>query len=187
MKKKSFMGLVIVATISILICLFGFMRLQAQVKTTNQTDASVEVATSSSSEDQVKLKSYTVQKGDTLASVAEICKLSINELAKLNDISVTKVLKPGQKIKVPADQYDKLMKSHEKDSTSSESSTESSADLTESTETISSAEVMASSEEVPAYSAESVYTEPSVDVANSTPESAAVEGTPEATPAVQAQ
>lgn len=49
-----------------------------------------------------KVESYKVQRGDTLYSIATQSKISLSELASLNDMSVNSGLMAGQSIKVPA-------------------------------------------------------------------------------------
>ncbi len=47
------------------------------------------------------LKSYTVKKGDTLFSLAKSCKMTVDELRKINNMADKDVLCLGQKIKLP--------------------------------------------------------------------------------------
>lgn len=64
-------------------------------------------------------KDYTVQKGDSLWSVSEKFGITVNDLAKANNISTSAVLNVGQKLKVPVinvpikstpgDQYGELL------------------------------------------------------------------------------
>ncbi|ENW05695.1 LysM peptidoglycan-binding domain-containing protein [Acinetobacter beijerinckii] len=58
----------------------------------------------------VKTENYTVQRGDTLSSIATKSKLSLNELAELNNIKSNSGVRLGQTLKIPAgstvpDQY----------------------------------------------------------------------------------
>ena len=64
-------------------------------KVTNRID-SVKV------EPAYKVESYKVQRGDTLYSIAAQSKISLSELANLNDLSTNSGLMIGQSIKVPA-------------------------------------------------------------------------------------
>ncbi|MFN5182139.1 MAG: LysM peptidoglycan-binding domain-containing protein [Bacteroidota bacterium] len=48
-----------------------------------------------------KKKVHVVKKGDTLSKIARIYKVSINTIAKMNGIPVTKVLRLGQKLIIP--------------------------------------------------------------------------------------
>ena len=50
----------------------------------------------------VKTESYTVQRGDTLYSIASQSKMAMSELAELNNISANSGLRIGQSIKIPA-------------------------------------------------------------------------------------
>ena len=50
----------------------------------------------------VKTESYTVQRGDTLYSIASQSKMAMSELAELNSISANSGLRIGQSIKIPA-------------------------------------------------------------------------------------
>lgn len=49
-----------------------------------------------------KTESYKVQRGDTLYSIANQSKISLSELAELNDLSNTSGLRVGQTIQIPA-------------------------------------------------------------------------------------
>ncbi len=49
-----------------------------------------------------KTESYKVQRGDTLYSIAAQSKISLTELAELNDLSNSSGLRVGQSIKIPA-------------------------------------------------------------------------------------
>lgn len=49
-----------------------------------------------------KVENYTVQRGDTLYSIATQAKISLTELASLNNIASNKGLQAGQTLKVPA-------------------------------------------------------------------------------------
>lgn len=49
----------------------------------------------------IKTENYKVQSGDTLYSIAAKSKMSLNELAELNKLSIAKGLMVGQSIKVP--------------------------------------------------------------------------------------
>lgn len=44
---------------------------------------------------------YTVQPGDTLDSIAKLFIVSKDEIMKLNGLSSTDSVKPGQKLKIP--------------------------------------------------------------------------------------
>jgi LysM repeat protein len=44
---------------------------------------------------------YTIQQGDTLWEIAEKYDVTVAEIKKLNNITNTQRLKPGQKIKIP--------------------------------------------------------------------------------------
>ncbi|WOE31783.1 MULTISPECIES: LysM peptidoglycan-binding domain-containing protein [unclassified Acinetobacter] len=64
--------------------------------TLNESNSKVEV--------NRKVESYTVQRGDTLYSVANATNISIAELASLNNLSTSQGLLAGQVIKVPVTQ-----------------------------------------------------------------------------------
>lgn len=51
----------------------------------------------------MQTEQYTVQRGDTLSSVAQQTKLSIAELASLNGLSTQQGLRVGQQLKIPVD------------------------------------------------------------------------------------
>lgn len=53
-------------------------------------------------EPQFKIESYKVQRGDTLYSIASQSKMSLSELADLNNLSTNSGLQVGQSIKIPA-------------------------------------------------------------------------------------
>ncbi len=53
-------------------------------------------------EAQFKVESYKVQRGDTLYSIASQSKMSLSELADLNNLSTNSGLQVGQSIKIPA-------------------------------------------------------------------------------------
>ncbi|MDH1800550.1 LysM peptidoglycan-binding domain-containing protein [Acinetobacter johnsonii] len=53
-------------------------------------------------EPQFKVESYKVQLGDTLYSIASQSKMSLSELADLNNLSTNSGLQVGQSIKIPA-------------------------------------------------------------------------------------
>ena len=53
-------------------------------------------------EPQFKVESYKVQRGDTLYSIASQSKMSLSELADLNNLSTNSGLQVGQSIKIPA-------------------------------------------------------------------------------------
>jgi len=53
-------------------------------------------------EPQFKVESYKVQRGDTLYSIASQSKVSLSELADLNNLSTNSGLQVGQSIKIPA-------------------------------------------------------------------------------------
>ncbi|QSE44883.1 LysM peptidoglycan-binding domain-containing protein [Acinetobacter johnsonii] len=65
--------------------------------TTNSAKASPVKA-----EPQFKVESYKVQRGDTLYSIASQSKMSLSELADLNNLSTNSGLQVGQSIKIPA-------------------------------------------------------------------------------------
>ena len=72
-------------------------------------DSKAEEKTTSKSENvktqpSYKVESYKVQRGDTLYSISTQSKISMNELAALNNISTNAGLFVGQTIKVPAGQ-----------------------------------------------------------------------------------
>ena len=50
----------------------------------------------------VKTENYTVQRGDTLSSIATKSKLTLNELAELNNIKSNSGVRLGQTLKIPA-------------------------------------------------------------------------------------
>ena len=52
-------------------------------------------------EPQFKVESYKVQRGDTLYSIASQSKMSLSELADLNNLSTNSGLQVGQSIKIP--------------------------------------------------------------------------------------
>ena len=54
-----------------------------------------------SSAPSYKVENYTVQRGDTLYSIASQSKTSLSELASLNNIAVSRGLQVGQTLKVP--------------------------------------------------------------------------------------
>lgn len=51
---------------------------------------------------QLKTESYKVQSGDTLSSIAMQSKMTLSELADLNNLSTSKGLMAGQTLKIPA-------------------------------------------------------------------------------------
>ena len=51
----------------------------------------------------IKTENYTVQRGETLSSIAAQSKMSLTDLAALNQLSMSGGLMAGQTIKVPAD------------------------------------------------------------------------------------
>ena len=53
-------------------------------------------------EPSIKVENYTVQRGDTLYDIASNYKISMSQLADLNDLTSTSNLQAGQKLKVPA-------------------------------------------------------------------------------------
>ena len=61
-----------------------------------------ELKTESKTALSYKTENYSVQRGDTLYSVANQSKLSVSELAELNNISANTGLRIGQNLKVPA-------------------------------------------------------------------------------------
>ncbi|TCM69899.1 LysM domain-containing protein [Acinetobacter calcoaceticus] len=66
-------------------------------------DSKVETKVESTKKEfSYKTESYKVQRGETLSSIAAQSKLSLNELAELNQIAPNKGLMVGQSIKIPA-------------------------------------------------------------------------------------
>ena len=51
---------------------------------------------------------YTVMSGDTLRKIAQEYQVSINELAKVNDISNPNLIEVGQELRIPPPTYDKV-------------------------------------------------------------------------------
>ena len=64
--------------------------------------ASSAKASSGKAEPQFKVESYKVQRGDTLYSIAAQSKMSLSELAELNNLSSNSGLQIGQTLKIPA-------------------------------------------------------------------------------------
>ncbi|QEK36273.1 LysM peptidoglycan-binding domain-containing protein [Acinetobacter johnsonii] len=64
--------------------------------------ASSAKASSVQAEPQFKVESYKVQRGDTLYSIAAQSKMSLSELADLNNLSSNSGLQIGQTLKIPA-------------------------------------------------------------------------------------
>lgn len=110
------MGLIVVAIVSLLIVGVGFFHRSRLIRQ-NSEQTTVTVSSTKRSEEKIsrteqkkeKTKQYTVQANDTLASIAERCDMSINQLADLNDMKVSTVLKVGESISVPADKYRQLV------------------------------------------------------------------------------
>jgi len=69
-----------------------------------------------------KTKSYRVGKGDTLFSIARKFKMPIDDLARINGIKSTEVLKAGQRLKIPAVNYSKLALNNKQNNTKTSSS-----------------------------------------------------------------
>ena len=68
----------------------------------NNTKASSVKIDNAKAAPQFKVESYKVQRGDTLYSIASQSKMSLSELADLNNISSNSGLQVGQTIKIPA-------------------------------------------------------------------------------------
>ncbi|HEY8995611.1 MAG TPA: LysM peptidoglycan-binding domain-containing protein [Lacunisphaera sp.] len=64
--------------------------------------AAVAVTPAKATENVAPVSSYTVERGDSLWSIAKKNGLSVAELAKLNNLSTGTALKPGRKLIVPA-------------------------------------------------------------------------------------
>src|SRR5690554_3132035 len=73
---------------------------KAEAKT--ETAAENRRAAPSTSTAEIKTENYTVQRGDTLSSVAAQSKMSLADLATLNQISTNTGLRIGQTLKIPA-------------------------------------------------------------------------------------
>ncbi|KJV44258.1 lytic transglycosylase [Acinetobacter indicus] len=73
---------------------------KAEAKT--ETAAESRRAAPSTSTAEIKTENYTVQRGDTLSSVAAQSKMSLADLAALNQISTNTGLRIGQTLKIPA-------------------------------------------------------------------------------------
>ncbi len=73
---------------------------KAEAKT--ETAAESRRAVPSTSTAEIKTENYTVQRGDTLSSVAAQSKMSLADLAALNRISTNTGLRIGQTLKIPA-------------------------------------------------------------------------------------
>lgn len=73
---------------------------KAEAKT--ETAAESRRAAPSTSTAEIKTENYTVQRGDTLSSVAVQSKMSLADLAALNQISTNTGLRIGQTLKIPA-------------------------------------------------------------------------------------
>lgn len=73
---------------------------KAEAKT--ETAAESRRAAPSTSSAEIKTENYTVQRGDTLSSVAAQSKMSLADLAALNQISTNTGLRIGQTLKIPA-------------------------------------------------------------------------------------
>lgn len=77
---------------------------EVNLKTTSSSKSDLKADTknsSSKSETRVKTENYTVQRGDTLNSIASKSKITVAELAELNGFSTSKGLIAGQAIKIP--------------------------------------------------------------------------------------
>lgn len=73
---------------------------KAEAKT--ETAAESRRAAPSTSSAEIKTENYTVQRSDTLSSVAAQSKMSLADLAALNQISTNTGLRIGQTLKIPA-------------------------------------------------------------------------------------
>ncbi|WP_180006724.1 MULTISPECIES: LysM peptidoglycan-binding domain-containing protein [unclassified Acinetobacter] len=73
---------------------------KAEAKT--ETAAESRRAVPSTSTAEIKTENYTVQRGDSLSSVAAQSKMSLADLAALNQISTNTGLRIGQTLKIPA-------------------------------------------------------------------------------------
>ncbi|AVH13650.1 lytic transglycosylase [Acinetobacter indicus] len=73
---------------------------KAEAKT--ETAAESRRAAPSTSTAEIKTENYTVKRGDTLSSVAVQSKMSLADLAALNQISTNTGLRIGQTLKIPA-------------------------------------------------------------------------------------
>ena len=74
------------------------------VNADDETDTRLtsKVAEKVKAESTIKTESYKVQRGDTLSSIAAEHKISLSDLAELNNFAANKSLMAGQNIKVPA-------------------------------------------------------------------------------------
>ncbi|WP_433847146.1 LysM peptidoglycan-binding domain-containing protein [Acinetobacter proteolyticus] len=70
-------------------------------ETTEPTKSSVKYDNVSAST-SYKTENYTVQRGDTLSSIATKSKISLNELAELNNLKSNSGVRLGQSLKIPA-------------------------------------------------------------------------------------
>ncbi|WP_130803070.1 lytic transglycosylase [Acinetobacter ihumii] len=67
-----------------------------------ETRNSVAAKTDAIKTDTIKTESYQVQRGDTLSSIATKSKISLAELASLNNMAANKGVRVGQSLKIPA-------------------------------------------------------------------------------------
>ncbi len=74
----------------------------ADENTTADTRLTSKAAEKIKAENTVKTEAYKVQRGDTLSSIAGDHKISLSDLADLNNFAANKSLMAGQTIKVPA-------------------------------------------------------------------------------------
>lgn len=68
----------------------------------SKSDAKSKDLRASEKTSNLKTESYKVQSGDTLSSIATQSKMSLAELAELNNLTISKSLMVGQVLKVPA-------------------------------------------------------------------------------------
>ncbi|MFT4020218.1 MAG: LysM peptidoglycan-binding domain-containing protein, partial [Acinetobacter sp.] len=66
----------------------------------NETVTSTDIDAPKTSE-KIKTENYTVQRGDTLSSIAAKSKISVADLIKLNNLSASNALRYGQTLKIP--------------------------------------------------------------------------------------
>jgi LysM repeat protein/soluble lytic murein transglycosylase-like protein len=74
----------------------------SEVSSAKNDDKSSASKTTSKTEPSYKVENYKVERGDTLYSIANQSKISVSELASLNNLSTNGNLLVGQTIKVPA-------------------------------------------------------------------------------------
>jgi len=73
-----------------------------EVESASSNSNKVGVKPETKSEPSFKTESYNVQRGDTLYSLANQSKMSVSDLANLNNIAATASLRIGQTLKIPA-------------------------------------------------------------------------------------